>query len=118
MRDKRQLALHNATQKRWQARHPEKKKYIDKRTCLQKKYGVSVEFKNALIEKQGGCCAICAKPFDQTARKNACLDHIHGMRGEESVRAILCVPCNAGIGNFYEDPELLQAAIDYLEDYA
>lgn len=103
----------------WALKNPEKKKKLDYRCGLVKKYGegVTPEFKAMLIAKQGNCCAICGKPFDQTARKNACIDHEHGKRGVESIRAILCVPCNAGIGNFYENPDLLHAAIDYLNEY-
>lgn len=103
----------------WARERPEKKKLLDQRCRMASVYGkdVTPEFKAMLIAKQDNRCAICNKPFDQTARKNACLDHVHGKKGIESIRAILCVPCNAGIGNFYENPGLLQAAIDYLEEY-
>lgn len=42
------------------------------------------------------------------------VDHDHGT-GE--LRKLLCFDCNAGIGKFREDPDLLRAAVTYLFEH-
>lgn len=72
---------------------------------LKRRYGVSAEQVNAMIEAQGGLCAICRrKPAEQ-------VDHSHATG---VVREILCFNCNGGLGQFGDDPLVLAAAADYL----
>lgn len=63
-----------------------------------------------LCRLQGGVCAICGRA--PKAGKHLHVDHDHET-GE--VRGLLCFSCNVGIGNFGNDVERLQRAIDYLE---
>lgn len=74
-----------------------------------------------LLKSQGGVCAICAS--DGGAR-GLFVDHDHSCcprNGSESstcgrcIRALLCSSCNTGLGQFQDDPELLQKAINYLK---
>jgi hypothetical protein len=65
-----------------------------------------------LLEAQGGLCAICNQ-VPETVH----IDHNHACckRGcTACVRALLCHPCNAGLGLFYDDPSRLLAAAAYL----
>jgi hypothetical protein len=71
-------------------------------------YGISAEQYAAMFAAQGGLCAICKK----TDRRRLCVDHCHDTR---RVGGLLCTKCNTGIGCFNDDPELLRAAIAYLE---
>jgi hypothetical protein len=70
---------------------------------------------DALVQAQGGVCAICEKPetlvrFGEVDRLS--IDHCHiGMR----VRGLLCANCNNGLGRFCDDPAILRKAADYLE---
>ena len=59
-----------------------------------------------MFDAQGGLCAIC-----QTAPA-VHVDHDHETG---AVRALLCFNCNGGLGQFRDDPALLQAAADYVE---
>ena len=60
----------------------------------------------ALVEKQGGLCAICrCKPAIQ-------VDHDHA---SGQVRGVLCDGCNGVLSAFRESEELLLRAIAYLE---
>ena len=76
------------------------------------KYGLTPEAFDALYVAQGGLCGIrhCGEPLTE-------IDHDHSKtKGTAGfVRGLLCRPCNFGLGNFRDDPELLRAAADYLE---
>lgn len=50
-------------------------------------------------------CAICGSTSELH------IDHSHE---SGSIRELLCMQCNTGLGNFKENPEILQKAIDYL----
>lgn len=76
---------------------------------LRRKYNLTVEEYKALLAKQGNCCAICKKG----SKRGLHIDHDH-LTGE--VRALLCSPCNSGLGMFKDDIRLLAQAIVYLED--
>ena len=80
-----------------------------RKTMLKSCYGISVEYYNALLARQGGKCAICReKPEGQTL----CVDHCH-VTGR--IRGLLCRNCNVGLGNFRDDPRRMRAGIAYLE---
>lgn len=61
-------------------------------------------------ENQGGCCALCGEP-ERGKRGMLHVDHDHATG---SVRGLLCHHCNVALGHFRDDPDRLQAAIDYL----
>lgn len=63
-------------------------------------------------EEQNYKCAIC-KNYPKTT-KSLCIDHNHETG---YLRSLLCDPCNTMIGLAKEDPEILQAAIEYLKFY-
>jgi len=70
-------------------------------------YGLTGEALDQMREAQGQRCAICAD--DITGGHHVDHDHATGV-----IRALLCPPCNKGLGHFRDDPALLLAAIDYL----
>lgn len=76
------------------------------------KYGLDKERFEALFSSQNELCAICSKPL---ADKLPHIDHDHST-GE--VRGILCFSCNSGLGQFQDNPDLLQNAIDYLAQFS
>jgi hypothetical protein len=68
---------------------------------------------NEMLAKQDGRCAICAiKPT--LDMYDLSVDHDHETK---AVRKLLCGKCNAGLGMFDHDPELLAGAIEYLNDH-
>jgi hypothetical protein len=73
---------------------------------LSRRYGISAAQAEALIEAHGGLCAICRK------RPAQHVDHDHC---SGSVRGMLCLPCNTGLGHFNDDIADMQRAIDYLK---
>lgn len=69
---------------------------------------ISVEEYRALLEQQGGVCAICAQP---DPKRELSVDHCHETG---RVRGLLCQSCNWGIGLLKDDPTLIEAALNYL----
>ena len=77
---------------------------------VEKIYGANVNY-NDMFDRQKGCCAICGT--HQSVLKHALqVDHNHQTK---KVRELLCRKHNLGLGDFEEDVELLQAAINYLK---
>jgi len=71
-----------------------------------REYGLTPEAYAALVDSQGGLCAVgCERPAKH-------VDHDH-MTG--AVRGVLCFPCNAALGQLKDRVDLLHNAIDYLE---
>lgn len=97
---------------------PQAKYHRGRKASLKKNYGLTLEAYETLVASQGHACAICRSPIkdwkvgDSLAARSASVDHDH-----ESgvVRGILCVKCNAGLGQFRDDVSLLAAAIGYLD---
>jgi hypothetical protein len=93
---------------------------------LQRNYGITEAGYDAMLAAQGGVCAVCGqppKPEGVRAASRLHVDHDHaccpGVKScGKCIRALLCLTCNHGLGNFYDDPALLRRAADYLERYA
>ena len=78
-----------------------------------KKFGITVDEYNLLVEKQNNSCAICGKHKSEfTGRgNNFHIDHCHTTG---KVRGLLCSNCNTGLGQFKDNQVLLENAIQYL----
>ena len=74
-------------------------------------HGITKEAYNVLLNSQGGVCAICQKKCKH--RGMLCVDHDHKTN---KIRGLLCVKCNAGLGQFDDSRTLLFSAINYLEN--
>lgn len=85
-----------------------------------RKHGVTAEQKVQIAGYNCGC-AICGHPTP--GGRGWVVDHDHECcDGQKSCptcrRGILCVYCNAVLGNAFDRIEILQSAIDYLKDHA
>jgi len=111
-----------ARAKAWQERNPEKhaeiqRRYVEsgrkalsvRRAHLKRKYGLTLADYEAMLLAQGGGCAICGAPPPDGQSLHVDHDHDSG-----AVRGLLCFTCNAGIGMFDHDIDLLSAAVAYL----
>ncbi|NWN89192.1 MAG: endonuclease VII domain-containing protein [Micrococcaceae bacterium] len=86
---------------------------------LKNRYGITLEEKDALLEAQGGRCAIC----DDGDVYMWVVDHDHACcPGQKScgecIRSILCNRCNTMLGSARDDPRRLQSAIEYLSRHS
>lgn len=84
-----------------------------------KKYGITAEQYEAMFTAQEGKCAVCR--VELMARPD--IDHDHkccsGAKAcGKCVRGLLCRDCNIGISRFEDDPVLLRAAAEYLDQHA
>lgn len=85
-----------------------------------KKYGLTFDQFSQMLRDQQGLCGVCRKPLG-TITKRIAIDHDHACCAStirtcgKCVRGLLCIPCNTGLGMFYDNPETLRGAIAYLE---
>ena len=73
---------------------------------LMRRYGIGAAEVDAMVEAQGGLCAIC--------RENPA-EHVDHCHETGAVRGILCFNCNGGLGQFRDRVDILLKAIRYLE---
>jgi hypothetical protein len=92
------------------ADNPHARRDGNTRSLFKAKYGIPLEQKAEMLRDQGGRCAICAVDTPPTAT-GWHLDHCHK---SNTVRGILCQPCNNMLGNAKDNPEILERAIAYL----
>ena len=76
---------------------------------LKTRYGITLEEYEQMKVKQQNLCAICGQ------EKKLNIDHCHKTN---EVRALLCMTCNAGLGSFKDDTNLLKDAIQYLDGHS
>jgi hypothetical protein len=117
--------------KRWNERHPGRKAaYMRKhyqankvqhtaevlRNKLKRKYGLTLDEYNQLLQDQNGQCAVCHTSDWGNTRwgtvKRATVDHNH-LTGK--VRGLLCTKCNVVLGLFDDDTNRFVSAIAYLK---
>lgn len=87
--------------------------YSDSRISSKMKsnYGITLEDYNKMLAMQSGVCMICGQ--EESNGKRLAIDHDHKTG---AVRGLLCNHCNIGLGKFFDDPSLLTAAINYLNE--
>ena len=75
---------------------------------LTRRYGITAAEADHMLTRQGGVCAIC---------RRAPAGHVDHDHTTGAVRALLCFNCNGGLGQFKDDPDVLRAAADYVEEH-
>lgn len=81
---------------------------------LTRMYGITAEAEREMNNRQQGLCAICGKR-PSGAKKQSYRLHVDHDHTTGKVRGLLCQSCNHGVGNFKDDPALLEAAIAYIK---
>ena len=97
--------------RRYRTERPERAKLSHRKTYFRMNYGLELHEVEALFAQQGGICKICFRPIVLGGKGGAKVDHDHATG---KVRGILCSPCNTGLGQFRDNPIILQSAINYL----
>jgi hypothetical protein len=92
--------------KAWQQANPEKRKAQRLR-----QFKLTLDQFNAMLESQGGGCAICGHADRSDPKFFPVVDHCHTTG---KVRGLLCMHCNQGLGKYMDQPARLIAAAEYL----
>lgn len=87
---------------------------IDKHRAshLARKFGITPDEYDRMLEAQGNVCAICNAPC-ATGRRLA-VDHDHRTG---AIRGLLCFRCNVVLGKFDDDLDLFASATTYLRSH-
>lgn len=101
----------------WKRKNPDKvleanKRRNNRKHNLKKKYNLTEEDVRRMNSNQNGICALCK---ERQLTDPPYVDHDHETG---AVRELLCVNCNAGLGNFKENISFLKLAIEYLKKHA
>lgn len=99
---------------RYENRPPE---YFIKKeeTRLKNSYGITVEERQELLNKQNGRCAICAKTPEEAGKTPyLTIDHNHETG---AVRELLCVACNLMLGKIESNRVSIQKFLVYIEKH-
>ncbi len=87
---------------------------------LKKRFGISLEQYDNMLQSQKNVCAICKnkETLKSTGRfeiKQLSVDHCHSSL---KIRGLLCSLCNTSLGGFKDSIELLESAILYLRKHS
>jgi hypothetical protein len=95
----------------WQRAHPESRR----NSQLKNKYGIGSQQVEAILESQGGVCAICRRPQEELRHPTPRLhvDHVT-VDGVVIVRGLLCGRCNKALGLLRDDPTIAVEVVRYL----
>ncbi len=83
-----------------------------KNSGLKKRYGITMDEKDALLVGQNGRCGICQNEF--RVEKEIHVDHCHSTG---VVRGLLCNSCNNGLGRFKDNEQYLTNAMLYIREH-
>ncbi len=108
-------AKHLEQGRRWREANREKQREMDLKSRLKTRYDMTLAQYKALLEIQGGKCAICSS--ETPKRKRALgffVDHCH-FTGR--VRGLLCHRCNLAVGWMEDNIALVTNVSKYLETF-
>lgn len=80
---------------------------------IKRTYGLTIEDIAELHDVQRYRCGICGSKDSGTKQGGFHIDHNHIT---QKVRGLLCHQCNLMLGNAKDNVEILQAAMEYLND--
>ena len=100
----------NAAKAKYKITHPDKDKLSRRKSMLKKRYGITLEQYDAMLEDQNGLCVICGGANKGGWRLAVDHDHKTGR-----VRGLLCQSCNRFVGEIENDIKRLNTALNYLK---
>jgi nitrate/TMAO reductase-like tetraheme cytochrome c subunit len=105
---------YRAGRKAWKAKQD--KQYIRDKVRF-RRFGITPEQYKAMLDAQGGTCAICHRP--PKAGRALAVDHNHDtVQESDEIRGLLCFRCNFGLSFFSEDANILDRAAEHVRNGA
>ena len=98
-------ANHAAYMRKWAAKNRD----VQRIKVTLRTWGLTEAQYRALFDAQDHKCAVCGA--EARTGKVLAIDHCHD---SGRIRGLLCQDCNLGMGQFADDPNLLEAAVRYL----
>ena len=91
---------------------------IGRKSNLKLRYNLTPQEYETKLASQDYKCAVCGKDASDNKRGGK-LDplHIDHCHTTNKLRDLLCHQCNSGLGQFKDNIEILQKAIDYLRKH-
>lgn len=80
---------------------------------LKRRYGLTLEQFDQILESQGGVCYICRRP-PSAFKKSLHIDHAHTGPRAGVIRGALCWACNTELIGKHIDPSIFERAAAYL----
>ena len=77
---------------------------------IERIHGVNKDEYFEMLKAQNGVCAICYRT-NRNSERYLSVDHDHETG---KIRGLLCITCNAMLGNAYDTEAILFSGIDYL----
>ena len=96
----------------WKCEAPHVEKRRRRSAHLKRSYGITIEQFDAMLDGQGGACAVCRSVDPKGYRGVFMVDHCHTTG---NVRGLLCAACNSGIGSLGDTSHGVRRALAYLE---
>jgi hypothetical protein len=93
-----------------------RKPHVMKSIDLKKRFGISLEEFELMLESQKHVCAICGHPersIDHRTKRvrSLAVDHCHTTG---KIRGLLCSDCNTALGLLKDNPETMANMIIYI----
>jgi hypothetical protein len=98
---------------RYRTKNPEQYERVQRSGHLRRTYGLTIEDYDAMLDAQGGVCALCGA--EPSPKRRLCVDHCHSTG---AIRQLLCQRCNRTLGLFDDDPGWFTRAAEYLERHS
>ena len=105
---KNHAGIHRERVTEWGRNNPDRRKHY----ALKRKFGITLDQYNEILEKQEGKCAICRSDGCTTGRRLA-VDHCHETG---YIRGLLCKNCNLMLGHAKDSNSILETALIYINE--
>ena len=100
-----------AWSKKWAKENRQKH---ERKYTLRYAYNMTVEEYEAILQSQGGVCAICSAPPQDNKKRRLVVDHDHATGRN---RGLLCIKCNNTLERMESIPDWHEKALNYLVKY-